>query len=513
MSMNRRQALKFAAVAGGSLLLPAGIQRVAFAGDPESPAGRPYTLPFRVPSTLRPVRSDNNAGSIGGLDFEGTDYYQIEVRTAKHQFIPGFQTDIVGYNGTFPGPTIRQKKDRRSVVRFINRWNKPTVTHLHGMAALSEYDGWANDPVPANHYKDYIYPNNRAATIWYHDHLVHKTAENVYAGLAGLYTIYDDFELDLNLPSGRYDVPLMLMDRIFGNRGQSVFDDGGEDSLFGDVITVNGVAWPRMEVERRKYRFRLLNASLSRSYELILDSGDSFIMIGTDAGLRSSPVDVKRFRVGMAERYEFIIDFSKYEIGDQIELRNRSLNNNKDYARTNRVMRFDVVSDPSTPDTSEIPRTLRYVTPVDELVKQAKRTREFRYERKNGLWVINGKTWNPNQIDANPALGDVEIWRMYNNSNGWFHPIHVHLVDGLLISRNGQAPFVYEEGWKDTFYVGGNEDLRVVMKFGPHTGRYMHHCHNTVHEDHDMMRAYQVGNDSRNPASLAPARPLPAPPL
>lgn len=513
MTITRRQALKLAAVASGSLLLPVGIQRAASGSDLGSPAGRPYTLPLRVPPVLKPVRSDNNPGSNGAQDFEGTDYYEIEIKEGKHQFIPGFQTDILGYEGIFPGPTIRQKKDRRSVMRFINRSNTSTVTHLHGMASLAEYDGWATDPVPPGFYKDYIYPNNRAASIWYHDHLVHQTARNVYAGLVGAYMIYDDFELDLNLPRGKYDVPLLIQDRIFGNRGQAIFDDRGEDSLFGDVITVNGVAWPRMEVERRKYRFRVLNGSLSRSYELRLDSGEPFIMIGTDAGLRSSPVDVRSFRIGMAERYEFIIDFSTYEIGDQIELRNVSPKNNIDYNRTNRVMRFDVVSDPPTPDTSEIPSTLRYVTPVDELVRQAKRTREFRYERKNGLWVINGKTWNQNQIDANPGLEDVEIWRLYNNSNGWFHPIHMHLVDGLLIDRNGKPPFVYEEGWKDVFYVGGNESLRVVMKFGPHQGRYMTHCHNTVHEDHDMMRAFQVGNDSRNPRTIAPAKPLPAPPL
>jgi spore coat protein A, manganese oxidase len=513
MTISRRDALKFAAIAGGSLLIPVGIQRTAFAGDPNSPAGSPYTLPFRVPPVLKPIRSDNNSGSNGAQDFEGTDYYEIEVKTGRVQFIPGFQTEVLGYEGIFPGPTIRQKKDRRSVIRFINRSQTSTVTHLHGMASLAEYDGWANDPIPPNYYKDYIYPNNRAATIWYHDHLVHQTAKNVYAGLAALYVVYDDFELDLNLPSGKYDVPLIIHDKIFNSRGQAVYDDDGEDSLFGDVITVNGVAWPRMEVERRKYRFRVMNASLSRSYGLRLSTGEPFTMIGTDAGLRSAPVDVTSFRLGNAERYEFVIDFSKYKIGDRIELRNNSPNNNEDYPRTNRIMRFDVVSDPATPDTSEVPSTLRYVTPVNDLVRQAKRTRDFRYERSNGLWVINGKTWNPNQIDANPGLGDVEIWRLYNNSNGWFHPIHIHLVDGLLIDRNGRPPFAYEQGWKDVFYVGGNESLRVVMKFGPHQGRYMQHCHNTVHEDHDMMRALQVGTDSRNPASISPAKPLPAPPL
>lgn len=477
-----------------------GLQRLAYAGDPSSPAGTPFTLPFRVPPVLQPVRSDST-----------TDYYEITIQQAQAQIIPGKTTKIWGYGGTFPGPTIKQKKNRQSVVRYINKLNVPMVIHLHGMAALPEYDGWAHDLLEPGQYKDFIYPNNRPATIWYHDHAIHNTARNVNMGLAGMYIVYDDYEESLNLPSGEYDVPLVIHDKLFDQRGQIAYDDQGEKSLFGDVITVNGVAWPRMEVARRKYRFRVLNASVSRSYGLKLSNGDDFIMIGTDAGLRNSPVAVKNFRIGMAERYEFILDFSKYPIGTRIVLQNISPENNDDYAKTNQIMRFDVVRNAA--DTSVIPRTLGYVAPISELISQAVRVREFRYERSGGLWVVNGKIWNRNEIDANPQVGDVEIWRMYNNSNGWFHPIHLHLIDCQIIDRNGQAPFVYEQGWKDVFYVGGNESVRVVGKYGPHSGKYMTHCHNLVHEDHDMMRAFQVGNNSIDPATVAPAKPLPALPL
>ncbi|MEQ8753891.1 MAG: multicopper oxidase family protein [Coleofasciculus sp. G1-WW12-02] len=511
MTIKRRELLKYAAIAGGLLVLPAGFQRIAHAKDPESPAGNPFTLPFRVPPVLQPVRSDNTSGSNGLQDFEGTDYYEIAITKAQAQIIPGKSTEIWGYGGIFPGPTIKQKRDRQSVVRYINKLDVPMVIHLHGMAALPEYDGWAHDAVEPGYYKDFIYPNNRPATIWYHDHALHKTAPNVNMGLAGMYIVYDEYEQNLNLPSGEYDVPLVIHDKIFDRKGQIVYDDQGQKSLFGDVITVNGVAWPRMEVARRKYRFRVLNASVSRSYRLKLSSGDEFIMIGTDAGLRSAPVAVDSFRISMAERYEFILDFSKYPIGTKIVLENESPDNNEDYEKTDRIMRFDVVRDAE--DTSEIPSTLRYVTPVSQLIPQAVRTREFRYERTGGQWVVNGNTWNRYESDANPQVGDVEIWTLYTNSGGWFHPIHVHLIDCQIIDRNEQPPFVYEEGWKDVIYVGGNESVRVVGKFGPHTGRYMTHCHNLVHEDHDMMRAIQIGNNSTDPALVAPPKPLPAPPL
>ncbi|MBW4490073.1 MAG: multicopper oxidase domain-containing protein [Trichocoleus desertorum ATA4-8-CV12] len=495
----RRDVLKFGAIAGGSLLLPIGLQKRSYASDPNSPKVAPFSLPFRLPPVLNPVRSDAT-----------TDYYEIKVNKTRVNIIPGLSTEVFSYNGTVPGPTIRQRKDRQSVVRFINdSIGTPTSTHLHGMASLPQYDGYAEDLIPPGYYKDYIYPNNRAATLWYHDHAIHRTARNVYKGLAASYIVQDDLELGLALPKGAYDVSLMIQDVILSSNGSLVYDDDGEDNLMGDIITVNGVPWPRMEVANRKYRFRVLNGSLSRSYRLALSNGSKFTMIGTDAGLMGSPVEVANFRLGMAERYEFVIDFSKYPVGTKIVLQNLSLPNNEDYANTNVVMRFDVVRQEA--DDSSVPSTLRPYSVIP--TSSAVRTREFRYERSNGLWVINGKVWDVNRIDANPQLGDVEIWRLYNNSGGWFHPIHVHLIDAQIIDRNGKAPFPYERGFKDVFYVGENESVRVIGKFGPHTGKYMSHCHNSVHEDHDMMNQFQVGTGGPDPVTTAPARPLPAPPL
>ncbi|MBD2124784.1 multicopper oxidase family protein [Trichocoleus sp. FACHB-262] len=495
----RRDVLKFGAIAGGSLLLPLGLQKRSYAGNAGSPNVTRFSLPFRSAPVLNPVRSDAT-----------TDYYQIRVNKTRVNIIPGLSTEVFSYNGTVPGPTIKQRKDRQSVVRFVNdSIGTPTSTHLHGMASLPQYDGYAEDLIPPGYYKDYIYPNNRAATLWYHDHAIHRTARNVYQGLAATYIVQDDLELGLPLPKGAYDVSLMIQDVILSPNGSLVYDDDGQDSLMGDIITVNGVPWPRMEVANRKYRFRVLNGSLSRSYRLALSNGSKFTMIGTDAGLMGSPVEVANFRLGMAERYEFVIDFSKYPVGTKIVLQNLSLPNNEDYDNTGVVMRFDVVR--QEPDDSSVPSTLRPYSVIP--TSSAVRTREFRYERSNGLWVINGKVWDVNRIDANPQVGDVEIWRLYNNSGGWFHPIHVHLIDAQIIDRNGRAPFPYERGFKDVFYVGENESVRVIGKFGPHTGKYMSHCHNSVHEDHDMMNQFQVGTGGPDPVTAAPARSLPAPPL
>lgn len=502
--ITRREALKLGALAGGSLLLPIAFNRPGYTGNAGSPVTAPFQLPFRVPPVLDPLMRDDIPGTYGNtgnkdFDFEGTDYYVITQKLGQQQIIPlpkNKLSAVWGYNGIFPGPTIKARKGRRTVIRQINQLptGVETTVHLHGMAALPQYDGYADDLIPSGYYKDYYYPNNRAATLWYHDHCIHRTAFNVYNGMAGFYIVQDDYELSLPLPKGEYDVPLFLHDKQFSSNGSVVFDDNGEKHVMGDVITVNGVAWPRMEVANRKYRFRILNGSISRSYRLALSTREPLIVIGTDAGLLPSPVPVKEFRIGTAERYEVVIDFSKYKIGTRVILQNLELPIDVDYDQTNVVMCFDVVRDVKRTegDDSEIPSKLN--TRYEEIpVSSAVRTREFRFERNNGLWTVNGKTWDMNRIDANPGLGDVEIWKLTNNAGGWFHPVHIHLVDLQMLDRNGKKPFIYERGWKDVFYLGPNESVRVIAKFELHEGKYMLHCHNTVHEDHDMMIQWEVG--------------------
>ena len=188
-----------------------------------------------------------------------------------------------------------------------------TSTHLHGSASLPEYDGYASDVTQPGQWKNYHYPNIQdARTLWYHDHGVGITAQNAYFGLAAQYHLHDDLERSLGLPGGAYDVPLILRDAMFAADGSLIFDDRNHSGLFGDVILVNGKPWPAMRVERRKYRFRMLNASVSRSFRLRLSTGEPFTMIASDGGLAPVPQQVADFRFGMAERYEMVIDFSKY---------------------------------------------------------------------------------------------------------------------------------------------------------------------------------------------------------
>jgi FtsP/CotA-like multicopper oxidase with cupredoxin domain len=327
---------------------------------------------------------------------ETVDFYQITQQRALKEFVPGLPTEVWGYNGLVPGPTIVAERNRQIVVRQINAlppvhptrgYVPATSTHLHGAPSLPPYDGYANDLTQPGQYKDYVYNNDETSrTLWYHDHAVMHTSENVYMGLAGFYLVHDRLEDLLPLPQGRYDVPLVIRDVILGADGSLVFDDHGQDFLAGDIILVNGVAWPVMRVERRKYRFRILNGSLSRGYRLALSTGDPFTFIGTDSGLLPRPQQGQTLPIGNAERYEVVIDFAKYRIGQRVVLRNLGIPSSPEFEFTNEIMAFDVVSEPTDPTNNTVPAVL---APEDPLLRTspsaAVRTRRLEFERQHAI--------------------------------------------------------------------------------------------------------------------------------
>ncbi len=549
MSMSRRNLVKVAVAGGVVVSMP--LQRTAFSATsskrlPTTKMPAYFSLPFVRPPELQPV---------GRMDYRCWDdqprsypRYQVDQTFTVADIMPGYKTPIFGYNGVTPGPTIRVSHDQPIVVDQTNLLHRPpaapwdraampsqytndpllrsTSTHLHGSASLPQYDGYASDVTFPGQLKRYFYPNcQEARTLWYHDHGVHHTSQNAYNGLAGMYILHDPVEQSLGVPQGRYDVPLIVRDAMFATDGSLIYDDNSESGVYGDVILVNGVPWPEMVVERRKYRFRILNASVSRSYTWQLSDGRSAVpmtVIGTDAGL-TQPQVVGSLRHGMAERYEVVIDFAKYKDDTLLTLRNLLPPNNVNYDGVKQAMRFRVRGD-ATSLENNLPAGWSDALPTAEcmsfteagLKAQNVKEREFKFIRTNGKWTINGETWE-NVIDsqyerclADPAVGDVEIWQLTNTSGGWFHPVHIHLVDFQVLSRNGSAAKVlpYEKGPKDVVYVGENETVRVAMRFaGPSAGegwptpmgRYMMHCHNLVHEDHDMMMQFRVGDRDSDP--------------
>ena len=510
MNPTRRDLIKVGALGSAALAIPA--IRVASATSQnrlaQSKLPRPFTAPLTIPPVLSPVRSD-----------AGTDFYDLTMRESLASIVPGLSTPTWGYNGISPGPTIVVRKGRQTQMLHRNRlpathpqlgYQAWTSVHLHGSESLPQYDGYASDITLPGQAKNYHYPNTQEArTLWYHDHGVMHTGPNAYMGLAGQYWLQDDLELSLPLPRGRYDIPLTVQDVMLTSDGTRLWNDNDESGVYGDIIVVNGQPWPVMKVERRKYRFRILNASVSRSFRWQLDSGEPLVVVATDAGFMPTPQPVRQFRHHVAERYSVVIDFAKYPIGRRVVLQNLSNKNNIDFATTKNVMAFDVTSDATSTANNTIPDVLNPDDATMLLTKDmATVTRKMEFVRKHGLWTINGKTWDDvvksgfRQVVANPQAGTVERWTLSNPSGGWSHPAHLHLVDFKILSRNGRPPLAHETGPKDTVYLGENETVDVLIPFkAGHLGKYMIHCHNLVHEDHDMMTQFEVGTGGDDPFS------------
>lgn len=360
--------------------------------------------------------------------------------------------------------------------------------------------------------------------MWYHDHAIDHTAENAYFGQAGAWIVHDSAEDSLGLPSGygKYDIPLILSAKVcrastlsvpgavpdisqqYNSDGSLYSPANEDDSLFGDVIQVNGQPWPFMKVEPRKYRFRFLNAAISRTFFLYFESSKKagakldFQVIASDGGLLTGPQKSSDLYISMAERYEIVFDFSPYK-GQNVTMRNtKDFAPDKDYLHTDKIMRF-VVEDRSVADPSTVPPSLRNV-PFPAPRPGGAVDQHFLFHRQGSSWRINGVVFADvaNRVLARPKRGSVEIWELENSSGGgWSHPIHIHLVDFKVLKRTGgkrgSAVYNYEaQGLKDVVWLGPGETVTVEAHYAPWPGLYMFHCHNLIHEDHEMMAAFNI---------------------
>jgi spore coat protein A len=326
------------------------------------------------------------------------------------------------------------------------------------------------------------------------------TGPQVWRGLAGSYLISDDVEDGLDLPSGDRDLPLMIMDRSFDESGAlrypsldpELMDPPGlfgayDAGMLGDVILVNGRPWPELAVDTARYRFRMINASNARRYRLVLDppppEGPAFVQIGSDGGLLETPLAQDAVQLAPAERFDVVVDFSGYPAGTTV-----TLTNALGVGSTDSVMRFRVAR--RVRDDSHVPDRL---TEIEPLVPATGATvREWRFARgtaSTAPWVINGLPFDPERMDAAPALGEVEIWRFTSDLH---HSVHVHL-DPFQVRRRGTGPpGPWDSGWKDTVDLAPWEQVEVAIRFTDHAGRYLMHCHNLEHEDMMMMAAFET---------------------
>jgi spore coat protein A len=483
-----------------------------------------FVDPLPIPPVIQPKGKRPNPEQ----PLESIPYYRLAMRqiSAKvHRDVK--PTRCWGFENSSPGPTIETRSGQPLLVEWANELpkthflpidhtihgaeaDKPavrTVTHLHGAKVPAKSDGYPEDWVVPGKSLLYHYPNRQDATqLWYHDHALGITRLNMYAGLFGNYFVRDNFEDGLNLPKGKYEIPLTLSDRSFDAEGQLsylVSPDPGSPwlpEIFADAAVVNGKLFPYLEVEPRKYRFRLLNAANARIFRLALSNGQEFHQIGTDLGLLSAPAPLKQLLIAPGERADLIVDFTGHA-GERIVVTNDPL----------QVMQFRVLKT-ATHDTSDMPATLRPIakTPESEAVNTRILTLGQKVDQNDNptMMLLNNAHWNA-PVTENPKLNSVEIWNLLNFTED-SHPIHLHLVRFQILDRRPFEPEYYydggkiqyigpavpptanEGGWKDTVQAYPGAVTRIIARFEGYPGRYVWHCHILEHEDNEMMRPYDV---------------------
>lgn len=566
---------------------------------PDEPPQRldPATLSKYVDPVPRPAR-------VPGFEPDGTPRELVigmfELQQRLHAELPPTRVWAYGLSAdeaTYPGPTIDARPGIETRVRWENHlpanhflpvdetihwadpaiWpgaGVPTVVHVHGglqeAASDGHPDAWFTPAFaqtgPAFVHEVYRYPNdNLEETLWYHDHALGLTRLNVYAGLAGFYLLRDpDQEAALGLPQGEHDLELVIQDRSFLTDGSLYYPDEGVNpevhpqwvpEFFGDVNLVNGAVWPYLEVEPRRYRFRLLNGANARFYKLRRSDGGSLIQIGSDGGYLEAPVEVAELRLAPGERADVIVDLTGIPEGTRIELENAAPAPYPDGdpvdEHTSRVMQLRVVA-PGAPDTTVVPAQLADIPalgPPDRV-----RTLTL-FELEDGTTgdplgvFLDGKHWGPpGSVSEQPVVGTTEVWELVNLTMD-AHPIHVHLIDFQVLGRQpfdadayedayravnpvipaeetvtpdvtpylsgpAEPPLPGETGWKDTVVAPPGMVTRFVVRWAPEAGGafpfdataapgYVWHCHILEHEDNEMMRRYELV-DEEGPTTSEP---------
>src|SRR5262252_85880 len=445
---------------------------------------------------------------------DNSGFGRYTISTHEHNGHHGAEND--GFTGAyfFPG-------------QFYD-YHWPIVLAGHDSVNTGASDPKASSPDGSEHLT--LIPGDwheTMSTHWFHDHMFSFTSQNVYKGNAAMFNIYSGLDrgneaiadgVNLRLPSGTakdwgnldYDVNLMLADKAFDSSGQLMMDIFDFDGFLGDVMTVNLVYKPYFNVERRKYRFRILNAIVARFFKLALvnASGEAqpMVQIANDGNLLPHPVTLPALdEQGIAERYDIVIDFSKYSIGDTLHLVNlcehedgrgpkqdlsvaAALSGGSPDPCVGRFLQFVVVRNPASPDVSEIPDTL--IPNPDLSAIPVARQRRFVFGRDasqsriaspsfGGPWGIGtngGGKLNADygRISAAPQFGTREVWTLVNDGGGWDHPIHIHFEEGQILARNGSAANVpaWESGRKDVYRLHPGGSVTVSLQFRDWSGTF-----------------------------------------
>jgi bilirubin oxidase len=451
----------------------------------------------------------------------------LDLQYGSMNFYPGQATETMGANGNILGPTLVLNRNETVTINVTNNLTDSTTIHWHGMHVSPENDGGPHIVIPPGQtWSPEIPVLDWAATYWYHPHLHMHTNDHVLKGIAGLVIVKDDIEGALVLPRtyGIDDIPLVIQTKEFDANNQISLIDNALDT----ALMVNATLDPFVAVPAQVVRFRVLNGSSMRTYNLGLSNGQTFYQIGSDGGLLEAPVSMTRLKLSPGERAEILVDFAGMT-GQHVQLMgyaatltdfpagtygspqpgmgagqtipNYTLNplNNTNF----QIIDFEVIAQTAAPVTT-IPATLVAHTPWQEADADPSQAKTLTFSPVNmgptaiqGPFLINMMAFDMMMINYYIPFESTEIWTL-SNETPISHPFHIHDVQFYVLDINGAAPPLNQRGRKDVILVpGGMGTVRFITKFEDFhndTLPYMYHCHMLVHEDTGMMGQFIVNS-------------------
>ncbi|MBS4070498.1 Multicopper oxidase with three cupredoxin domains (includes cell division protein FtsP and spore coat protein CotA) [Algoriphagus boritolerans DSM 17298 = JCM 18970] len=481
--MNRNEFLKrmglgTVAIAAGPSLLTSCMDH-GMEGEAPNVEDGIFNNPLKIPQTISSTST-------------------LSAQTAMDTLANAKQTPVLGYGNGLLGPTIRAQKGQNVNLNFTNKLSEHTNIHWHGLVIPATMDGHPDHMIMPNNSFNFQFPiTQQAGTNWYHPHLHGLTGKQVTEGLAGMFIVESPEEKALNLPSGAYEIPLIIQDKRINTNGTIQYNPTMAEVMsgyMGETILVNGTNSPFLEVVSRFYRFRVLNGSTARIYNLVLSNGADFYVIGSDGGMLPQSESMKSLLLSPGERADVLVDFSGAKVGEMIYLENKQFSGMGDAQGVQgyKIMSFNVTN--AEKDNFALPTALLPFTKLSGATK----TRPFKLtmsmgNSREGMHQINGKVFDSDRIDEIVNLGSTEIWEFDNTDGDEAHPMHVHGVHFQILSRTGGRNTILpqESGWKDTVLVAPKEKVLVILKF-EHKGKFVVHCHNLEHEDDGMMLNFEV---------------------
>lgn len=436
------------------------------------------------------------------------------MNTGHVHFTPDATTMTAGFNAettgrAFWGPTLIFRKGDTVRLNVTNNLGEETTVHWHGMHLPAIMDGGPHQIIKDGAtWRPFWEVRNNAATYWYHPHLHHMAQEQLLMGLGGMIIVRDPQEDALPLPRryGIDDIPLALSDRAFDASKQIV------NQPYGDSAQVNGVLRAEWTAPAQVVRLRILNSATERSYNLGFSDNRKFYVIASDGGLLTKPTEVDRLLLSSGERVEVLVNLTADQ-GTDIYLKAynsvlaqsipggdiipmppfRNALARKDFNLLHMVVGA-ATEDPITRIPSELVAVEPHPASLATLTRKITISDTMIPGVPGATFLLNHRLFDVNRVDYQVPLNSMEIWEISNTGN-FAHPFHIHDVEFNILTRNGNQPPAYEQGWKDVVLVKSRETVRFIAhftNFADGTHPYMFHCHIALHEDEGMMGQFVV---------------------